>query len=346
MIKKTLFLFFILIFLTPKHSYALEYYNFLYTVEQGDDFTEILRKFVKDESIINADTPLVQKIMNSNKKVRDWKNLNPGTPIELFIQEEFFDKKKYEKYSDLVDKKLAAQFEQKIEPSKKTDYFLGLKGSVFYMASQGLFSQKSSQVADLEFSQNTPITAGVSLTYYPKNSLYSYAVSSYFAYLLPSTNNLTSESTKIPPEIGFNTFGEYRFVRQNFTLYGGPDIERYSTFNMDGLSNDQKIYVDQNVAVYATFGISKAFTIFDKQIFTKTSISKSVVTKYTSALPSTVNYSTTSNSSYDGYKLMMYINYKFSNKFYFHSLIKYHTMNGPSNLTTLRIGIGFGYILF
>ena len=43
---------------------------------------------------------------------------------------------------------------------------------------------------------------------------------------------------------------------------------------------------------------------------------------------------------------MLYVNYKFNEQIYFHSLLKYHAMTGPSDLTTLRVGVGVGYILF
>lgn len=321
---------------------AGEYFTFLYTTELGEDLAEVLQKFVKDDAVIDADTPLVQKIMKKNPNVKDWRHLASGLTIELYLPEEFIDQDKYKKYSEKTKISIEKKIVEKKEISTKTDYFLGLKSSFFYMTSQGLFTQKSNDGISLNFTQNTPVTAGVSLNYFPKNTLFSTSASAYFAYLVPAVSNISSENTKTPPEIGFNIFGEYRLLNQNLTLYGGPDIERFSTFNTEGIANENKIYVDQNKVIYATLGMQRSIDIFNKHIFIKTSLSKSILSKYENAFP---NHQLNPDP-YQGIKYLLYINYKFSPKFYFHSLIKYHVMSGPSNLTVLRVGIGFGYILF
>jgi hypothetical protein len=310
----------------------------MYKIVDGDNFGSILKQFVKDESIINAKTPLVKKIIAKNPQVLNWAQLTPGILIEVYVSEDFIDMTKYKKYESANIEKINEEEAIKQSPS----YTTGLKGSVFYMASLGIFTQTNNDVGKIKFNQNAPFSTGASFTYYPKNKLYSYTFGGYTSYLMASLNNLNTNKISIPPEIGLNFFGEYRFVNYNTTVYLGPDFERFSTFNMEGLSTDQNIYVDQTSAIYLTAGIAKALSIKNRQFFFKSSLSKSIFTTYSNGSP----YNISTEQKYSGYKFLFYLNYKFSDKVYLHTLLKYHTMSGPSDLTTLRIGVGIGYILF
>jgi hypothetical protein len=323
---------------------AANYFTFFYKVEEGDSFSLILKKFVKEFSIINSKTPMVKKIIKRNPHVKKWNNLAPGTTLELFISDDFMDLDKYKPYEELTLKRLSEEEEKKKLPS----YPVGLKGSVFYMSSLGMFTQKADNVAEIQFRQNSPVSLGTAYTYYPKDKLYSYSFSAYFSYLMASANSLTSDTVKIDPEIGTNFYGEYRWQKYNSTIYLGPDYESFSTFNLRGLQNDKKIYVDRVGALYMTLGVAKSFSMFNKQFFTKISASKSISTSYKNNAPtSSIDASDhIDQGGYDGMKFMFYLNYKFSSRWYLHSLFKYHTMTGPSDLTTLRIGVGLGYILF
>lgn len=319
-----------------------EYNSFLYTTEPGDDFAEILRKFVKDDAIIDADTPLVQKIIKNNVTVTNWENLTPGLSIELFLPDNFIDIDKYKDYYEKTKNNFNPKTFEKKEKIVKKDYYLGLKCSFFYMTSKGSFTQNTSNGTNLKFSQNSPVTAGVSLNFFPKNSLFSYSASGYYSYLLPADSNLDSGNFTIPPEYGANFFGEYRFTNYNFTAYAGPEIERFSTFNTEGIINENKIYMDQSKVIYGTLGLQRSISLIGKNIFIKASYSRSLISTFTNDYP---NHQL-APSSFSGSKFMFYLNYKFNQKFYFHSLIKYHVMTGPSNLSVFRVGIGFGYILF
>lgn len=324
-------------------AHAMNYYKFMYKIEPGDTFSYILKKFVKDLSIINAKTPLVSKIKANNPQIKNWYNLPPNTVIELYISPDFMDFEKYRPYAANTLKKIAEE-----EKSKKgQSYPAGLKGSIFYMGSLGTFTQKSSDT-EVNFKQNSPLSLGTSFTYYPKDKLYSYSASLYASYILASANSLTSDKVSIPPEIGGNLYGEYRFLKNNITLYAGPDYESFSTFNLNALQTVNKVYVDRVGATYFTLGIAKSISVFNKQFFTKLSASRSLVTFYQNNAPQSSIDSTLPSDAgtYSGYRFLFYLNYKLNDKIYLHSLLKYHTMTGPSQLSTTRIGLGFGYILF
>ena len=306
----------------------------------------ILKRFVKIDSFINRRSPTVQKTMKKNPKVSNWKKLIPGNSLELYIEDSVMDLEKYAKYeTEILDK--IAEAEQ-VALEKTSIYPVGFKASFFYMASLGIFTQETPSVAKINFYQNSPVSLGTSFSYYPKNSNFSYSGSLYFSQLTASVADISNESVTVPPEIGGNAFLEYRVDRLKATIYGGPDYETFSSFNMEGLQNDKKIYVDKSTALYATLGISKSYQVFSRKFFLKFSLSKSVSTNYQkNAPPPTIQVSEFKDEgAYDGMKYLLYLNYKFSDKFFLHSLFKYHVMTGPSDLTTLRIGVGFGYVLF
>ena len=326
-------------------SEAIEYYRFKYKVEQNDTFASILKRFALDYSIINAKTPLVKKILKYNPQVKNWAKLEPDTVIEVFMSKDFMDLKKFEPYyQENLRKANEALAAKEVKPA----YPEGFKSSAFYMTSIGLFTQDAADVAKINFKQNSPATLGVSVSYYPKDSLYSFSSSLYYSSLTASANSLTSDDVKVPAEIGANFYGEYRWQKYNLIFYGGPDMEKFSVFNLAGLRTDAKVYVDSVNVTYLTVGIAKAFTLFKSQFFTKFSISKSMVSSYSSAVPAYVTQASdfVDKGDYTGARLLFYLSYKLNDKIYLHSLFKYHSMSGPSNLLTLRVGFGLGYIFF
>lgn len=319
-----------------------KFYKIRYFVEQNDTLAKIYKRFVFPNSIITKKSPMTQRTFKENPHVKNWNALIPGTRLDVYIALEYMDMEKYRAYVQNLEKSLEKLRRQSETENNRTDYLpVGLKGSFFYMASYGRFTQKDSSIAEVEFYQNSPVTAGVSLSYYPENSHWSFASSAYLSYLLASGNNLDDSNVDVKPELGVTLYPEYRFTKLNFTGYFGVDYETFSTFNLGGIQQQRKIILDENTALYATVGISKLVDLFGSPFFTKLSVSKSLSTTIdanSEGIPS--------RSGYDGYKLLWYVNKKFTDRLYLHTLFKYHTMTGPSELQTLRLGIGFGYILF
>lgn len=341
--KTILFLFFCFL---SFEAFAAKYYRLQYQVRQNENFSMILKRFVKIDSFINIKSPTVKKTMKKNPAITNWRKLTPGTSVELFIEDKVMDLAKYQEYEDELLQKIAEAEEEAL--NKTNLYPEGFKASFFYMASLGIFTQETPTVAKMNFYQNSPISLGTSFSYYPKQSKFSYSGSLYYSKLTASVADISNESVDIPPELGANGYLEYRVDRWKATLYGGADYETFSTFNMEGLQNDKKIYVDDSKALYATLGFSKSYQFFNRNFFFKTSISKSLSTTYKkNAPPPTIQVSDfRDEGAYDGMKYLIYLNYKFSDRFFLHSLFKYHSMTGPSELTTLRIGLGFGYVLY
>jgi len=326
----------LLIFLNFTNAYALNYYKFSYTAEEDESFSSVLKKFLNEESFVNAKTPFVKKIRGNNPQIKDWGKIAKKSQMNLYISPEFLDKAKYKKYRQMVLSKLAAERKKNQEATK------GLKTSLFYMSSMGIFNQKSENLAQINFKQNSPFTLGAAFNLKPENKLYSYSFSAYASYLTASTNNIQVEKITIPPEIGGNFYAEYLFPKYNFALYGGPDIERFSAFNLNALENEDKLYVDNIFATYLTLGVTSGFNVRNLHFLTKFAVSKTLLTTLKTNAPTT----DVSGEKYSGTRFLFYLNYKINNKFYAHTLLKFHTMSGPSKLTSTRIGIGVGYNLF
>jgi hypothetical protein len=336
-------LFFLLIF-NVTNAFAIAYTTFMYQIELGDSYSLILKKFVKDDAIINAKTPLVVKTKKYNPQISDWNKLPPGEFIKLYISNDVIDFEKYNPYADSILKKLNEN-----EEAKKSKMLpVGFKASAFYMASEGTFNQNATGVAKINFKQNSPLSLGGAFSYYPKDSLYSLSGSLYFSYLLASSNSLTSDNISIPLELGGNIYGEYRWQKYSATIYSGPDYESFSLFDLKGLQNDNKVYVNGVGVVYWSVGIAKSFSLFNKLFFSKFAVSKSILSSFKSNAPSSSNGVSdhVDSGKYSGNKFIFYLNHKINEKWYMHSMFKYHQMSGPSDVTILRIGIGVGYIFF
>ena len=315
----------------------LTYMNFLSRVEKGDNYASILRMYLKDDAVVDKNAPLVVKTMSQNPQVTDWAELVPGTLISLYITEDVMDTEKY------ISKQMALN--TKMEEVKKIILNKiapphGLKGSIFYMASSGNFSQVQGKTS-IEYKQNSFGTLGIQLNYFPKNSLFSISSSAYVSAFSDAKAALEPFEVKIPPELGINLYGDFLWKKPRISFYGGIDYEKFSAFNIDGIVDEQKIYLDKVSAIYLTAGASHALKILEKPLFFKVSISQSVNSSHIS------DYSKATNlDPYSGSKLLFYLNYKFTDKFFLHTLLKVHTMSGPSDLSSTRLGVGVGYILF
>lgn len=337
--KKVFFLTLLIIYSAVASAQDVKptYYNFLYKVDDDDTFASILRLYVKDDAVINKTTPLVLKNIKNNPQVKDWTKLIPGMLISVYIPEDMMDMSKYQSKQAIVNTK---NEETKKVIMAKISPPSGFKGSVFYMASWGDFSQ-SSDGTTVNYKQNSLITLGLQGNYFPKESLYSFSSSVYFSSFTAAETTLPPKSVKLPAEIGFNLYGDYLWKKPRISWQAGIDYEKFSAFNIEGIYNDQQIYLDRISVIYATVGVSHVFYILEKPFFIKASLSKSV------SSTSTTDYTASTNKeSLTGTKALFYLNYKFTDKFFLHTMLKVHTMSGPSDLSSTRLGVGVGYILF
>jgi hypothetical protein len=208
--------------------------------------------------------------------------------------------------------------------------------NVFYTASQGDFTQESSTLR-VTSTQNSPFTLGIAATQ-RSDSNYSYSESFYISRLEGAVSS-TQEEVTIPMEWGANLYVNYLITGIELDVYGGFDLERFSTFNVDELPTGQPLTTIEHTLYYATFGISKAFKAFNQNMFFKLSYSSSLSS-------SSSRQSLTSNEAVAGSKMIFFLSWKFSESWSAHLLYKKHSLTGPTTLSISRTGLGVAYHFF
>lgn len=312
----------------PCLTFAAEKKFFLipHIVEPGETLDSIYVRFARPDRTITPNNPAYLRTLEQNPEIKDWTQLVEGKEIKFYIGIKDLDRDKYKAYF----------YAKPVKVSKDPK---GLKGNLFYVASTGKFTQSNSQIGDAVFYQNSPITIGTGLSYYPKGSLWSFSSSLYVSYLQSPENNQDNKKVDVPPEIGGTLYAERKFRQLNFTPYSGIDYEKFSTFNLKENQNNREVLIDRNTIVYLTLGLARSIEVFKSPFFTKMSFARSLLSNI-DADPEGIP----SSGGYDGYRFLWSLNKKISDSIFIHSLFKYHWMSGPLDLTTLRAGIGFGYI--
>jgi hypothetical protein len=317
------------------------YYKVSYIAAANEKLEDIILKFSKDGVRISNKNPSYQKTIKKSSKLNLTK-IEKETVINLYISKEDFDKKKYRSYKKMAKKRLnEIQVEQQkvLEESSLNEE--GFKFSVFYLATKGNFSQESSSGLKFDHSQNSLLSLGITASFHPVNKRYSFSSSMNYSHMGDASTSLQNQGNiSIPGEIDFSAYAHYWFSKYNLSLFGGLDYDTFTTFNLGALTSQGKIVADENNVLYATVGINNLFKVFKQDFYTRVSISKSLNSK-TNIGPS----GTDPGTSYDGYKTLLYVNYKLTKSFFIHSLFKYHSMSGPDDLSTTRFGLGFGYLI-
>jgi len=305
-------------------------------VYKKDTLAKILKRFVRDNSIISRKEAMVDKTLKSNPNIKNWRKLKTGETMYVYLDPKFIDMEKMKAFRKSV-KKVSKKIKTKIK--RKKSKVAIKKWSTFYMASIGQFSQQNDSLAKVEFKQNSTLTLGLMYTLYPKDGKYTILTSAYFSYLLAATSNLGTENIDVPIEVGFNIYYQYPFSKASYNLYGGLDYEKFNTFNLASVENDESLDFDENQIGFLTLGFSKAFKIKTRPFLFKGSFSQSA---YSSR---TVGYSDdTDTSTYTGSKFMAFLLSKINDQYFMSTLLKYHVLAGPSDVNVMRIGMGFGYL--
>lgn len=317
----------------------IEFIKLPYQVRKDKErLSNIYKEFVKDDAIISANHPMVDKTIQSNKSI-DFKNLSTQSKFDLYISVGLIDYDKLSKFQ-LRLKKSQLDNERKNNRIKDQLAAKNFRASIFFMASYGRFSQRNPAHADITFLQNSPASLGFSASYYPKESQYNYSGSIYYSYLTTALIRQTDETVKVDPEIGGNIYFSYKLKSPKLSWYTGIDFEKFNTFNLENLQKNDLVSFDTNQVIYLTLGVSKSVELFSQKFFSKFSYSQSISSQRNNSFAASEV-----RAPFSGSKILFYLFKNLGNSFFAHSLLKYHWMSGPSDINTLRIGLGFGYIL-
>lgn len=305
-------------------------------IYEKDSLAKILRRFVREDSVITRKEAMVDKTLKSNPQIKNWRKLKAGKTVYIYLDPKFIDMKKMGKFRKAV-RKVSKKIKKKIK--KKVGKKSVKKWSVFYMASVGQFAQENKDIAKVEFKQNSPLTLGALYTYYPKKGKYTISTSAYFSYLLAASSNLGKDNVEVPLEIGLNSYFQYPFSKASYNLYAGFDFEKFNTFSLAGVEKESDLLFDQNQIGFLTVGYSKGFKIAKRFFLFKGSFSQSVFSSRS------VGYADDADTtSYTGSKFMLFLMSKMKKDYFLSTLFKYHMLKGPSDVNVMRVGLGFGYL--
>jgi hypothetical protein len=299
-----------------------------YTIQDGDTLETIFRKFLQDGRSLKKDGEFYRLNRERNAQITDWEDLDEGDELDVYLPVLYIDKKKFKDYVEY--KKILAN-EKRLKKIADSRW----SRSLFYMASFGRFNQQEGAI-DIKFQQNSPFTLGyaTSLKLSPE---WRWSASAYLSYLLPADSILSTEQVEIRPEIGLNTYLHKNMGK--YSLYGGIDFERFTTFDVATLAQSATVVRDELRIFFATVGIDKFLRNNRQGLLLRASLSAALSTSQQSyeGLPR--------DRSFGGFKILLYANAPINEKWFIHFLCKQHIMSGAGDLSVNRIGVGFGYKL-
>lgn len=210
---------------------------------------------------------------------------------------------------------------------------------IFYMGSRGSFDETTTSGSALSSEQNSNLSFGINYGRTKQHSTYSGSLYLSLLSTEDNTNGNDTSTVSIPPEWGGNFY--YRNKRNPYfaPLFYGIDLENFSTFNTDEFFQGETVTTRQHMILYATFGYDYWAKVSSGELLFKASLARSFYT-------SSSRESTLSSEQFSGWRIMTYVNYQPKGKLFYHFMYKRHLLEGPTELTIQRIGLGFGYSFF
>lgn len=311
-----------------------------YKVRKVESLAQVYKKFIDRDNIIHADTEFVQMTLEANDKVKNWSELEKGTVISLFIEEDFmteevyarFDKERKTPYSAKLARSIASR--ENLSFQKKLDSFQGSTSySIFYMASSGTYTQNvdTQSESGIDLLQDSPVSLGamVSRKIAP---VWSVSGSGYFSQFDDAIYN--GEVAAVPDEYGGNVYGYYSGLK-GVGLYGGLDYEHLSSFSLQDLINNATLSYDQHDFVHLTGGVDFFKTWSQKLFLLKFALSYNVFSKTTSDFAQ-------SGKDFSGLRYLAYLNMPITKNVFVHGLLKFHDFSDEESMQILRLGFGGG----
>lgn len=313
-----------------------------YKVRKVESLAQIYRKFIDMDNIIHANTEFVEMTIESNEQVKNWAELEKGTVISLFIEEDFmteevyarFDKERNTPYSEKLARSIASR--ENLSFQKKLDTVQGQSNtsySIFYMASSGTYSQSLDIATDsgIDLNQDSPVSLGAMVSHKVKPT-WSISGSGYFSQFDDAV--FVDQVAAIPTEYGGNFYGYYSGLK-GVGLYGGIDYEHLSSFSLQDLVNNNSLSYDEHDFIYLTAGVDFFKTWSSKLFLLKFALSMNVVSNTTST-------QIESGKDFSGLRYLAYLNMPITKNIFLHGLLKYHNLSDEESMQILRLGFGGG----
>lgn len=352
----------LLLFSNP--SLAEDFLQLKYSAKTGDSLKKIVVSFLKPGvPPVKANNSLILT-MKQNSGIKIWNPLAADTVFDLYLDKEIVDLAKYDAFAKLAQeiKPVVAEKEKIVEKEKVVEKVVEKVAekekvaevesakkpgtnhhlNVFTMPSFGSFTQENSKGYSVSYNQISPLSLGLGYGYAPAGGLFQASASFYYSTILAVSNHLSSgenADVAVPGEFGGNGYGLYKPSSSQFSYFAGFDLESFSVFNMQNISTNNTIVIDNIKVYYATLGANYIPRAMDKFLL-KLSFAKSVVSTYTPALAAGTPV------EISGYKILLFMNYQITEKWSVSAMLKSHNFSGDNALTINRLGLGVSYFIF
>lgn len=210
-----------------------------------------------------------------------------------------------------------------------------------YTASAGDFQEElKTQEGNIKSTQNSPLSLGLGTTIFLDRTNRMISASAYWSSLRGSKlsgEGVDSNKIETDAEIGFNLYYQQLTPWAQLSLYGGVDYEKFSTFNTNAFIDGQALAFNQNKIIYGTVGLGRTFIFGEQKVLIKSSIAQTIKSDTTSSDP---------GDKFEGQRFLLFASIKGESRFTYHIIYKRHMLEGPTNLTINRIGLGLGFVIF
>ena len=309
--------------------------------KEYDNIFQIIQHLMRDQLNPKDTFPMITKTLENNRHVKSWNNMKAGVPISIYLDATSTDLSKLNPFIQKYDStdfspsiSLKSKSYQRFSKRSKATYV----GNIYYMLTSGMYYQTQGR-SHLTYRQNSLKTLGGSLSYY-NHTNFSYFLTGSFSFLNNITTLQSNDVKKNLNNLFVNFTTSYKFKRLPISVYLGLDFEKTLTFDFEALLTYSRIFFDSNRMLYLTFGILKSFKIKNRDLFLKFSIAKSILSSRVSESPTIQNQST-----YHGIKTFLYLFSPINKRIFLQSYLKYHSLEGPSNIKILTGAIGLGFFL-
>ena len=302
---------------TKRTKSAEVFYTDKYTVKKGDTFATILRQYVKENSVINATTPMIQKTRSENPQIKEWTNLKAGAVITLYISKRFLN----------ISKIKSARKRTK---KRRSNNHL----SAFYTFSTGSFNELLPSQIEADYKQNSPFTLGVMGSSRSPNARHVLDYSGYLSYLQAGEfQGASTDNINISPEIGLTAHYRYiaKFILRPFL---GAETEKFSTFNLVEFSSlAAPIATKTHIMALFALGFQTTFYLGKYALYLKSGYARSL-------------FHSSETATYSGDKIIFFSSIQLHKRVSYHFLYKRYALTGPTELKVTRFGLGLSYFIF
>lgn len=206
--------------------------------------------------------------------------------------------------------------------------------NVTYTAFAGQFSEMAAQ-QEIKSSQNSPLSFSIGGRY----KLNDYEIHANINYTIfnsaeVSGNSNTTQKVRIPAEIKMQTQLAYGIPQTLWSMSGGIDYEIFGTYNTLELTQGSNIETRKNNLAFASIGVRRIFSVFKKPFGTELTYSKSFLS----------NSSAGAAAEFEGAKIVLLLRLRLAPKYQVHFLFNRYDLEGATELTINRAGLGMSYL--